>query len=219
MGYTGDGSLKNDDLIKRLGHEKEPTKDEIIERLKRDLNVQKKIVSHLRETRKEVYKTGEYQEKVITHGDTTTRNETRFEKNPMKLSLCWIGNIEIYCYPYSNFNKIYIRYGRKTQAINIYELPKLMLGYNRAKWFLTYGSDIAKRKMLSESDLAIEIQNAYNAGIEMELKEDSERDKKERIAMLKRVIQMKPEFREQFLEDDPILRRMHEEYLSIGGEE
>jgi len=134
----------------------------------------------------------------------------------MKLSLGWIGNIEFFCYPYSNFDKIWIRIGRKVQVIDKYDIPKLMLMHNKSKWFVNYGSDVATRKMVSESALAHEIQNAYEAGIQKELAEDSERQKKDRKAMLKRVIPMKPKFREEFLGLDPILRKMYDDYIQAN---
>jgi hypothetical protein len=126
--------------------------------------------------------------------------------------------MEIFCYPYSGFDKVYIRLGRRTQAISKYELPKFMLAYNQSRWFMNHGSDVVKHNIDSDSPLAQEIQMAYNAGIEKDLKEQTEIRIREREAMLQRIINMKPVFREGFLNEDPLLRKMYDDYLSNGGD-
>jgi hypothetical protein len=64
-----------------------------------------------------------------------------------------------------------------------------------------------KGNLDSESDLARMVQNAYNAGVQQELIQDNKIRKIEFENKLKALENMKPEYREKWLKENPALRK------------
>lgn len=61
----------------------------------------------------------------------------RKKKNPEKVVLAKMGDLELYVYPYSYPDKIFIgSYPKFTQVLEMSDLPKFFVFFNRAKWFL-----------------------------------------------------------------------------------
>ncbi len=184
-------------------------KNELLEELK-----------EIKKTKTTEFRTGYFEKKIVKHGKKKKQKLVRFEKNPAKLSLGWFGNLEFFCYPYSDFNKIFIRDGNKIHGFDQYDLPRIFAIYNKARWVTEHGSEAVKGSLDSESPLARMIQNAYNAGLQQELIRDSKNKKDKFETRLKALENMKPEIRERWLEDDPTLRKAWEkknESKSGGG--
>ena len=161
----------------------------------------------LRATKTTEIRTGYFEKKIIRHGQKKREKLSRFEKNPAKLSLGWFGNLEFFCYPHTDFDKVFIRDGNKIHGYDKYDLPRMIAIFNKARWVTEHGSSIIKGVLDSESPLARMVQNAYNAGIQQELIHDSKIKKLEFEERLKSLENMKPKFRDKWFEDEPALKR------------
>lgn len=178
-------------------------KSKLIEQNKRLVQENK----DLRVTKTTEIRTGYFEKKIIRHGKKKREKLSRFEKNPAKLSLGWFGNLEFFCYPYTDFDKVYIRDGNKIHGYDKYDLPRMLAIFNKARWITEHGSSVVKGILDSESPLARMVQNAYNAGIQQELIQDSKNKKVEIENKLKALENMKPEFRNKWLENEPALKK------------
>ena len=118
------------------------------------------IVEYLKSTRTEEIEEGTYIRRKIRHGEKRKQKTNRLRKNPEKVILTYLGDIEFFCYPYHNDETVYARIGKSITGIDKYESQKLLHCYNRIKWALNGGIK-ASVKGESKSKKAKEIHDAY----------------------------------------------------------
>ena len=81
------------------------------------------------------------------------------------MTLCWIGNVEIYMYPYQSLEKIFIRINSEVQIIDKFQFPLFMRAHNRLRWVHKNSKDVLSGKKKSECAIAEEFVIAYNEGM------------------------------------------------------
>lgn len=121
------------------------------------------IINGLKSTKVIEEREGLYRQKIITHGKKRKVTTERIERNPEKVILCYLGNIEFHCYPFQNQDKIYARIGDNFIALNKYEIKGMIAVYNILKW-VTDGGIKKALKNESMSKISKEIKEAYKAG-------------------------------------------------------
>ncbi|MDI6905676.1 MAG: hypothetical protein QMD13_09390 [Candidatus Bathyarchaeia archaeon] len=93
-------------------------------------------------------------------------------KNPEKVTLANIGNLELYVYPYQHPDKVFIGVYPYSQTLSKSEVSALLGFYNKARWFLqekwTKKAHFTKRAKI-DSTL---IQKAYGEGLDKLKKEE-----------------------------------------------
>jgi hypothetical protein len=110
-------------------------------------------------------------------------------------------------YPHTSLEKWYIRDGGKIHGYDSHDIGRMFSLYNKIKWVQKHGSDIIKNNTESESSLARMVQNAYNAGEQQDLIQESKSRKMQFEKKLDALENMKPEFRERWFEEEPDLKK------------
>lgn len=76
--------------------------------------------------------------RVVENQNKKRRQKTeRLKKNPEKVVLCKFGDLELYCYPYSQPDRVYLgEYPNFTMTISKSDLSSMFTAYIKARWFL-----------------------------------------------------------------------------------
>ena len=117
---------------------------------------------------------------IIRKGKTKRQKTEIIQKNPMKVTLDKIGDLELYCYPFDYPDTVFIGLGEHSQPLNMYQTRQLFKFYNVSRWFLQgeWTKDLdwrgkPKRSMRTRGEL----KKAYNLGLERQ-KETKKHEKK-----------------------------------------
>ena len=104
---------------------------------------------------------------IYRKGKQKTQKTETHKKNPLKVTLAKIGDLEIYVYPFQYPDKIFLgKYPQFTMILSKYDLGKWFASYNIMKWFLNgYWTKKAQKRKRSQKTSAT-IQKAYNLGIQ-----------------------------------------------------
>jgi len=175
--FLYDGGREREE--RELSNDKVYSKEEIDEIL-RKFNYLKEEVERLRLQKKVEYREGLYRQTIITHGKKKRTRLTRLEKNHEKMTLGWLGMIEVHCYPYQSFEKMFWRLGNEIYGVDKFDLPKLLRIYQRSKWFTKHGKKVVSGKLKSKSPIAQELINAYNAGVKKTFSKLNKKKEKEK---------------------------------------
>lgn len=107
------------------------------------------------------YRSGYYEQQIIK-SSTGEKHEKliRYEKNPAKVVIGKIGNLEISCYPYDFPDKVFYNVSGGKGQLDRYDCAKMQAIQNKIRWYLEGGLEKSlKRK--SKSPLAIQIRLAW----------------------------------------------------------
>jgi hypothetical protein len=190
------------------------TPEEQIKFLENQIKQKNKTIERLKLDRTIITKRGEFEEVISKVGEETVFKRIDYSKrNPSKVTLARIGKVEIFCYPYSNFSKIFLGFGSKAIEITKYDLPKLLGAYNKGRWFIENGKNVVNDKFESTSELAQQVRLAYIYANELELSKTKEVEIQKNIKLLEYVHGMKPDKREKWFQEEEGLREQYEEWL------
>lgn len=152
---------------------------DIIDQQRDLLKKAKEYREALQETKTVEYREGIFQEQIIKHGESEKRKTKKMKRNPEKVILTYLGNIEFFSYPFSSENKVYARIGKEITAINKYEAKSIIAIYNVVNWALDGGITKSVRGE-SKSKLSEKVKSAYNEGFQnMRKSEKKLKDKRE----------------------------------------
>ena len=138
-----------------------------INELKKLLNDSLEEIRKLKLAKSVEVREGTYTKTITRHGNKKHEHLHRMSKNPEKVSLGWLGTIEIVCYPYTSTDRVFLRFGKQHIGIDKYNLPKMFLAHNRIKWFLENGEGVVSSPEDSKSPLAMDIKRAWEHAHEM----------------------------------------------------
>jgi hypothetical protein len=179
------------------------TPEETIKLLRDRIRRKDITIEKLQKDRTTITKRGEFEEVISKVGEETVFKRIHYSKrNPAKVTLARIGRIEIFCYPYSSFKKIFIGFGNKAVELTKYDLPKLLGAYNQGRWFIENGKKVVNEKIDSKSELAQNIRLAYIYSSELVMVENKISATAEKIEKFEYMKGMKPDKREKWLEDE-----------------
>ena len=205
--------MRLDELEKRIYHE-EITQFKKIEFLNREIRGLKQVIENIKETRVTEYRRGEYEEVIKKVGDKeTSRKEIKYVRNPAKITLAYLGNIEFFCYPYSSTDKIFMRIGRKVQALDKYDLPKLMAIFNKGRWFVDNAKRVIKKEIESTSELAQTVRLAWQYSYELDMAQSRDNARRERLKLIEYVHGIRPVLKEKWFNDVEGLKEEYEEWV------
>lgn len=172
--------------------------EKIVEKQKDLLERGKSRIGELKSNRTEEIQEGTFIRRTISHKGKKRTKLTRLKKNPEKVILCYLGNIEMFVYPYQNPDTIFCRIGKEITGLDKYEARKIMAVYNQINWALSGGIQDAVRGE-SNSKKAKEIKKAYDYGLTNEndriQKVNKERKKENKLA---------ERLRKEFVESMPV---------------
>ena len=138
-----------------------------VDELKILLNNALNEIKDLRKQKSVEIREGLYTKTITRHGDKKHEHLHRISKNPEKVSLGWLGTIEIVCYPFTSVDRVFLRLGKQHVGVDKYNLPKLFEIHNRIKWFIENGNNVVKSPEDSKSPMAREVKIAWDHAYEM----------------------------------------------------
>ena len=109
---------------------------------------------------------------ILRKGKVKRQKTEIIEKNPLKVTLDKIGDMELYCYPFDYPEHVFLGFRGTSQTLNKYQVRQLFKVYNIAKWFLNSEWQ-HKTKSKRTTKRRREIEKAFNLG----LKRQREREK------------------------------------------
>lgn len=172
MSTVKDDEIKSEILEVQNIEEKNKLLQERLELLKTKIKTQ---------TKKEI-RTGTYIEQIYTVGEEVIdKRISKLEKNPEKISLWKFDKMEMFCYPFSSTDKIYIRIGKDIQAFNKYDIGttgRFMELNNIIKWISNGGIELSL-KGKSKSKYAEIIRETHKKAYET-MVEKSEKEKQDK---------------------------------------
>jgi len=113
---------------------------------------------------------------ILRKGKTKRQKTEIIQKNPKKVTLDKIGNLELYCYPSDYPEQVFIGTGNESQTLNKYEVRQLFKFYNLSNWYLK-GEWQHKTKSKRTEKRRREIEKAYNLALKTQ-KENENNAKK-----------------------------------------
>lgn len=121
---------------------------------------------------------GQFKRTFYRKGKRKRQKTERLKKNPKKVTLCHIRDLEVYVIPYDYPNTVFIgKYPHFSMALDRYDIPRLFVFINKMRWFLDgywqKGADFTKEAKTAPALL----KKAYNLGLD-ELKKKSPRSLK-----------------------------------------
>ena len=205
--------MKVDKLEEKIYHE-EITPEQKIAFLSREVKGLREALEIQKETRITEYRRGEYEEVIKKTGDKeTSRREIKFERNPAKITIAYLGNVEFFCYPYSSTDKIFMRIGRKVQAIDKYDLPKVFAIFNKGRWFVENAKRVIKKELESTSELAQAVRLAWQYSYELDMAEIRNNDRIERLKLVEYVHGLRPIMKEKWFREEKGLEEEYNDWL------
>jgi len=106
-------------------------------------------------------------------GKQKRQRTERLKKNPKKVTLCRVKELEIYVFPYEYPDTVFIgKYPTFSMALDRYDIPRLFVLVNKMRWFLD-GKWQKRVNFTKEAQThSALLQKAYNLGLD-ELKKKS----------------------------------------------
>ena len=110
--------------------------------------------------------TGQFKRTTIRKGKKRRIETVRFQKNPKKVVLAQINDLQLYCFPYENSDFVFLgKFPNFTMALNKYECRALIVFYNKARWYLSNGwQNKAHWTKQAQKDSA-SCEKAFNMGL------------------------------------------------------
>lgn len=121
------------------------------------------------ETREHEVRVGKYRLDRWKKGKKIHQKLQRQVSNRKKVTLCSIGNLEFYVYPYEYPDKIFMGIYPQSQTIGSFDLKKFWGIFNRLRWFLNgeWQKPQIKHKNSKEANiLRRRIVSAYNLALD-----------------------------------------------------
>jgi len=118
-----------------------------------------------------IEETGTFKRVYLRKGKQKKVKTQRTKKNNKKVVLARMGKLELYVIPYDFPDSVFIgQYPNFTQKLDKYEIPKLLVFFNKARWYLN-GSYLEKPKKGSKKRFYVEkssalLQKAFSSGID-----------------------------------------------------
>ena len=104
-------------------------------------------------------------------GKRKRQKTERLTKNPKKVVLSQIRDLELYILPYEYPDTVFIgRYPDFTMAIDKHDLPRVFVFFNKMRWYFDGIWQKKKHRTNEATKQAVLIKEAYNIGL-AELKE------------------------------------------------
>lgn len=102
----------------------------------------------------------------------------REKKNPKKVVLAKINDLELYVIPYDFPDCVFLGvYPEFTMKLEKHDIPKLLVFYNKARWFIEQKWLKKRHRTKRAENTSTSILKAYNFGVK-KLKEAQKRRKK-----------------------------------------
>lgn len=116
---------------------------------------------------------GRFKRTTERRGKKRKQKTERVKKNPKKVRLCQIRDLELYVLPYEYPDTVFIgKYPKFSMALDKYDIPRLFVFVNKMRWFLN--GEWQKKVLFtkqSKKDSAL-CKKAYSSGLD-ELKKRS----------------------------------------------
>lgn len=108
---------------------------------------------------------GLFVRRTIRHGKKRKTEVSRIKTNDKKVVLGYLGKLQVYVYPYSYPDRVFIGEFPTSTYIDSTDVHKMLKIMNTAKWFL--GSHWQNNKKCSKNVqfLKEQIKTAYSAGL------------------------------------------------------
>jgi hypothetical protein len=88
---------------------------------------------------------GTFKREYRRKGKNSKTKLIRYTKNPEKVVLCKIGELEVYVYPFNYPDKVFFgKYPHFTMQMNEHEITDLFRAYNRIRWYFEHAFDPIK---------------------------------------------------------------------------
>jgi len=113
---------------------------------------------------------------IIRKGKTKRQKTEIIQKNPYKVTLDKIGDLELYCYPFNYPEQVFIGTGNESQTLNKYEIRQLFRFYNFSNWYLN-GEWQHKTKSKRTEKRRREIEKAYDLGLKRQKENENSAEK------------------------------------------
>lgn len=137
------------------------TKDNKISLLNARILEQQKEIDNLKKTKIIEYQHIVSEKKIIRHGNKRKQRTYKTKRNPNKIVLDNIDDIQLFIYVNDDNQKLMIGWGDRYKIIDKYEYPRLFKWYRLGKW--VYDENGIKKAIngTSKSEYAKRIRKAY----------------------------------------------------------
>ena len=112
---------------------------------------------------------------TLRRGSKRKQETKRFKPNDAKVVIGHLGDFEVYIYPYSFPDTVFIGSFPVSTELTANTLPEMLSIYNKARWFLQGFWQTEPEKSKAAKGRRQRILLAYNAGLEQLKKADSNR--------------------------------------------
>lgn len=131
-----------------------------------------------RNTKTTIVETGNFTRVLERSGKRKRQKTQRHKRNPEKVTLYKVGDLELYAYPYTNPDQMFIgSYPDFNMAITKADLSRLFGLYIKARWFLNGCWQNRRFKTKTAKSASTSICKSYDYGLK-HLKKTAKRRKK-----------------------------------------
>lgn len=110
--------------------------------------------------------TGVYQRKIYRKGKTARQKTIKCKKNPEKVVLGYLGQAEVYVYPYNFPDKVFIaQFPNKPIVIDTTNLGDLFKTFNLCRWFFNDAFSKPKKRKGANSRRR-SVSRGYKVGLD-----------------------------------------------------
>jgi len=122
-------------------------------------------------SRTQIEEHGVFKRTYQRKGKQKRQRTERLKKNPKKVVLCQIRDLELYVLPYEYPDTAFLgKYPTFSMAIDRYDLPRVFVFFNKLRWFLNGGWHKKVHSTKEAKKQSVSLEKAYNVGL-AELKE------------------------------------------------
>lgn len=190
---------------------------EKLEKEKRKSKAYWETIKTLRSQKTVEYRVGNFEQKITRHGKKRKVNTIRKGKSEHKLTLAWIGNAEIFCYPFDSVEKVLMRIENRVISLDKFTVPSFMRAYNNSTWYFEHAKDIIRGETDSKSPLAKELLYAYGAGQQKDLIKtktlQARIDREKELELFDYMYGLKESIRLKWLNEEPQLVTRYRKYV------